>query len=157
MRCRRGKKLKEKVNKRYSSKVKIGWNKSCCRLLRVRKSQPVRLLLQNKRSSFWQLTLCGLLNKYQISEIQWLTPVVLNLSWFLAPFQRLSTLVISCSSIGFCNITAELQYLVSKGLCSWPPENCSVAPRGGRGLGLRNRGLHQRVRRGLNLRTGLEV
>jgi len=34
--------------------------------------------------------------------------VVLNLSWFVASFQRLSTLVAPCSSIGFCNITAEL-------------------------------------------------
>jgi len=33
--------------------------------------------------------------------------VVLNISWFVAPFQRLSTLVAPCSSIGFCNITAE--------------------------------------------------
>jgi len=29
-------------------------------------------------------------------------------SWFVAPFQRLAALVASCSSIGFCNITADL-------------------------------------------------
>jgi len=50
--------------------------------------------------------------------------VVLNLSWFVVPFHRLSTLVASCSSVGFCNITAELS---SKGLCSWPPRG-SRAP-----------------------------
>ena len=66
------------------------------------------------------------------SSIQlWLSiPVVLNLAWFVAPFQRLSTLVAHCSSIGFCNITAEL---FGKGLCSWPPENRSMAPKGAEG------------------------
>ena len=44
--------------------------------------------------------------------------VVLSLSWFVAPFHRLSTLVVPCPSIGFCNITAEL---FSRGLCSCPP------------------------------------
>jgi len=55
----------------------------------------------------------------------------------VAPFQRLSTLVVPCSSIGFCNITAEL---FSRGFCSWPPENVLVAPKGGRGPRLRNAG-----------------
>jgi len=49
--------------------------------------------------------------------------VVLNLSWFVAPFQRLSTLVAPCSSERFCNIIAEL---CNKGLCLWPPGNRSV-------------------------------
>jgi len=39
---------------------------------------------------------------------------------------------------GLCTVTAEL---FSKGLCSWPPENRSVAPEGGRGGRLRNPGL----------------
>ena len=41
------------------------------------------------------------------------------------PFQKRSTLLAPCPSLGFCNVTAEL---FSKGLCSWPPENRSVAP-----------------------------
>jgi len=61
--------------------------------------------------------------------------VVLNLSWFVAPFQRLPTLVAPYSSIEFCNITAEL---FSKGLCSWSPGNRSVVPNGCRGLRLWN-------------------
>ena len=61
--------------------------------------------------------------------------VVLNLLWFVAPFQRLPTLVDPCSSIEYCNITAEL---FSKSLCSWPPGNRSVVPNGGRGLRLRS-------------------
>jgi len=61
--------------------------------------------------------------------------LVLNPSWFVAPFQRLSTLVVLCLSIAFCQITAEL---FSKCLCSWPPENYSMAPKWGRGLQLRN-------------------
>jgi len=61
--------------------------------------------------------------------------VFLNLSWFVVPFQRLPTLVAPCSSIGFCNITAEL---FSKGLCSWSPGNRSVVPNGSRELRLRN-------------------
>jgi len=61
--------------------------------------------------------------------------VVRNLAWFVALFQRNPTLVVPCSSIGFCNITAEL---FSKGLCSWPLGNRSVVPNGGRGLRLRN-------------------
>jgi len=56
-------------------------------------------------------------------------------SWFVAPFPRLPTIAAPCSSIGFCNITAEL---FSKGLCSWPLGNRSVVPNGGRGLRLRN-------------------
>jgi len=64
--------------------------------------------------------------------------VDLKLSWFVAPFQRLSTLVAPCSSIGFCNITAEL---FSKGLCSWTPKNRYVAFKGGFGLRLRNSAL----------------
>ena len=55
------------------------------------------------------------------------------------PFQSLSTLVIPCSSIGFCNITAEL---FRKDLGSWPPENRSVDPKVGRGLRLRNPALY---------------
>jgi len=43
---------------------------------------------------------------------------ILNISWHL----------------GYA-ITAKLP---SEGLCSWPPENSSVALNGGRGLGLRN-------------------
>jgi len=44
--------------------------------------------------------------------------VVLSLSWFVSPFQRLSTLLAPCSSIGFyCNIMAEL---FSKDLSSCP-------------------------------------
>ena len=39
-----------------------------------------------------------------------------------------------CSSIGFCNITAEL---FSKGLCSWPPGKCYVAAKGAEGLSRR--------------------
>jgi len=35
-------------------------------------------------------------------------PVILNFSWFVALFERLSTLVAPSSSVGFCNITAEL-------------------------------------------------
>jgi len=62
-------------------------------------------------------------------------PVALNLSWFVALFQRLSILVAPCPSIGFCNITAEV---VSEGLYSWPPENPCVAPKGGRVPQLRN-------------------
>jgi len=31
-------------------------------------------------------------------------------------------------TLGLCNITAKL---TSEGLCSWPPENRSVAPRRG--------------------------
>ena len=65
--------------------------------------------------------------------------VVLNLSWFVASFQRL---VAPCSSIGFCNIRAEL---FSKGHCSWPPGNRSVAPKRGRGSRLRNPGLNQGI------------
>jgi len=64
--------------------------------------------------------------------------VVLNLWWFAASFQKLSTLVAPSSSIGFCNITAEL---LSTGICSWSPENRSVAPKAGRGPQLRNHGL----------------
>jgi len=45
---------------------------------------------------------------------------------------RLSTLVTPCSSIGFCNITAEI---FSKGLCSWPPEDRSVVLKGAQCLG----------------------
>jgi len=56
-------------------------------------------------------------------------PVLLNLSWFVALFQRLSTLVTPYSSMGFCNIRTEL---FSKGFCSWPPENFSVIPKRGR-------------------------
>jgi len=56
--------------------------------------------------------------------------MVLNLSCFVAHFQRLSTLVAPCSSIGFCNITPQL---FSKGLSSWPPENRTVASKGCRG------------------------
>jgi len=45
----------------------------------------------------------------------------------------------TCLCFGFCNITAELSH---KGLCSWPPENRSVDPKGGRGQHLlRNPGL----------------
>jgi len=33
-------------------------------------------------------------------------------------------------ALGLCNITVKLP---SKGLCSWPPENRSVAPRGAKG------------------------
>jgi len=51
--------------------------------------------------------------------------VVLNLTWFVAPFQRLPTLVAPCSSIGFCNITAELY---SKGLSLWPPSTLVEKP-----------------------------
>jgi len=57
--------------------------------------------------------------------------VVLNLSWFVTPLQRLRALLAPCSTTGFCNITAEL---FSKGVCSWPPGNRSVV----RGLRLRN-------------------
>ena len=38
----------------------------------------------------------------------------------------------TCSSIGFCNITAEL---FSKGLCLWPQKNWSVAAMGAEGPG----------------------
>jgi len=62
-------------------------------------------------------------------------PVVLNLSWFVALFQRLSILLASSSWTGFCNVTAEI---FSKGLCSWPTEDRSVPPKGGRGVRLRN-------------------
>ena len=50
--------------------------------------------------------------------------VVLKLSWALAPFKRLSTLVASCSSIK----------IPSFGLClySWLPEKRSVASKRGR-------------------------
>ena len=61
-------------------------------------------------------------------DLSWSQAVVLNLSWFVAPFQRLSTLVVPCSPIGFYNITTEL---LSKGLCWWFPENRSVARKGG--------------------------
>jgi len=68
-------------------------------------------------------------------------PVVLNLSWFVAPFQRLSTLVAPCSSIeiplslaftlGFCNITAELFAKTSahgsRRTASWPPREPRAA------------------------------
>ena len=70
--------------------------------------------------------------------------MVLNLSWFVAPFQRLSTLVAPCSSIkipkfvlGF--VISRQSYLVktsARGLrrtASWP--------QGGRGPRLRNPGL----------------
>jgi len=43
--------------------------------------------------------------------------------------------------LAFCNITVEL---FSQGLCSRPPENRSVAPKGARGPRLRNHGLTQR-------------
>jgi len=65
-------------------------------------------------------------------EIAATRTVVFNLSWFVAPFQRLSTLVAPCSSIGCCNITAKL---FSTDLCSWPPERTvSWLPRGTEGL-----------------------
>ena len=46
--------------------------------------------------------------------------------------KTLNTCGLPCSSIGFCNITAEM---FSKGLCSWPPENRSVGPRRAEGPG----------------------
>jgi len=52
--------------------------------------------------------------------------MVLYLSWFVAAFQRLSTLVAPCSSIGFCDITAKL---FSKGLCWWPRRTAPLPPR----------------------------
>jgi len=66
------------------------------------------------------------------------TPV-LNVFVVCGPFQRLSTLVAPCPSIRFCNITAAL---FSKGLCSWPLQNRSVAPKGGRGPRLRSPALN---------------
>ena len=41
-------------------------------------------------------------------------------------------------TLGLCNITAKLP---SEDLCSWPPENRSVAPNRGRGPRLRNSAL----------------
>jgi len=41
-------------------------------------------------------------------------------------------------TLGLCNITAKLP---SENLRSWPPENRSVAPSGGRGPRLRDPGL----------------
>ena len=57
--------------------------------------------------------------------------VVLKLSWAVAPSKDSQHIV----TFGLCNITAKLP---SKGLCSWPPDNRSVAPKGGRGPRLRN-------------------
>jgi len=69
---------------------------------------------------------------HSIRTMQWLheflgahRAVILNFSWLVAP----------CSSIRFCNITAEL---FSKGRWSWLLANRSVAPRGAEGLRLRN-------------------
>ena len=56
-------------------------------------------------------------------------PVVLNVSWFLAPSPLFNWRIINIVTLGFCNITAEL---ISKSLCSWPPENSFVVPKGPR-------------------------
>jgi len=42
------------------------------------------------------------------------------------------------ATLRLCNITAKLP---SERLCSWPPENRSVVPKGDRGPRLRNPGL----------------
>jgi len=45
-------------------------------------------------------------------------------------FPRLTGEYLYIVTIELCNITAKLH---SEGLCSWPPDNRSVAPKGGMG------------------------
>jgi len=54
--------------------------------------------------------------------------VVLKLSGAVASFQRLSTLVATCSSIKIPSFGLCSRPLL--GLCTWSPENSSVAPKG---------------------------
>ena len=56
--------------------------------------------------------------------------VLLKLSWFVSPFQKLSILVAPCSSIGFCSITAELfrALLVATGEPLHGPQGAAKVP-----------------------------
>jgi len=75
-----------------------------------------------KESPCWFPPGCGI-SKQDLSVS--LRTVVLKLSWALAPFKRLSTLV-KISSFGLCS-------WLLLGLCTWHPENSYVAPKGDEG------------------------
>jgi len=71
----------------------------------------------------------------KFNDTELFKPMVLNLSWFMAPFQRLSTLVAPCSSIkipSFFLGFAVSRQIFSKDVCLWPQRTALWPPRGPR-------------------------